>query len=390
MKKMMNMVLLIALYFAVYGIPSSTVNARDLKQGDWSGHGFTQGQKNDLESFMQGAIENGDIAGGTLALVHQGEVIFRGAFGYADLETRRSFTMEAVYYMASVSKPVTATLMVILEDRGILSLDDPVEKWIPAFRGIEVKGQDQPAPPPLLWQALSHRSGLPGVADRGEEFGRYYGALSDVVDSLAGDGLAADPGTRYSYGQAGYKTAGRAAELATGKSFETLLDELLLKPLGMGHTTFYPSEEMLENRPEGYVRKEKGFDPLPGDFVLRFIKWGVDPGGGIFSTLDDMTRFVLLHLNRGVVNGKRLVSPEALDRIYLVPDNPPEPSYGLGWHVIRHDGLQIQHSGGSGTMVWIDFGRNMAGVFLTQTRWQGNRAFQRRFTETMQEIFGKR
>jgi CubicO group peptidase (beta-lactamase class C family) len=380
--------ILVVVLVALLGCSSGDFR-NDIPTGDWIEHGLSAEQRNELCSFFDEAVQDGDIPGGALLLIHQGEVVFREAFGYADLETGRPFTTENVCFIASVTKTLTATTLVMLEERGILSLDDPIEKWIPTFEGIKVKGQDSPAQPPLLWQALSHRSGLPGNADLSVGFRNFQGSLSEAVDSFAKAGLMAEPGKRWSYGRAGFMTAAYAAEVAAGKPFEVLMQELLLDPLGMTSTTFHPSEKVLQEIPSAYHRANDELVPRSRVFTESSIGDLINPGGGLFSTLDDMGLLLLFHMNQGVVNGKRLVSAEALARMYRIPDELPDQAYGLGLNIVVEDPLLVRHIGGSGTMVWIDFDKEMAGVLLTQTAWRGNNKFQRRFNGLMRSIFNE-
>jgi CubicO group peptidase (beta-lactamase class C family) len=181
-------------------------------------------------------------------------------------------------------------------------------------------------------------------------------------------------------------TAARAAEVATGKSFEILLQDLLLDPLGMTSTTFRPSEEMLKEIPSQYYRSNNQLLPRPRVFTTSKKGDLINPGGGLFSTLDDMGRFLLFHLNQGFVNGKRLVSEEALSRMYKIPKELPDQAYGLGFNIVERDLLHVRHFGGSGTMVWIKFDRDFAGVLLTQTTWRSNQNFRRQFINIIDRI----
>ncbi len=386
-KKKIFASILLVVSIALLGCVSGG-SRKDLPQGDWIEHGFSAENMDSLHLFFRDAIENGDIAGGALFLIHQDEVIFKEAYGYADLETSRSFTTENPCFIASVTKSITSTVMVMLDESGSLSLDDSVEKWIPSFKGVTVRGGDIPAKPPKIWECLSHRSGLPGNADLDPRFREFQGSLSEAVDEFAEDGLMAEPGTRWAYGRAGFMTAARAAEVATDKHFEILMQELVLNPLGMTSTTFHPSKEVIQELPRGYYRANDKLVPRQRRFTESSLGDLINPGGGLFSTLEDMGRFLLFHLNQGAVNGKQLVSMEALRRMYQIPDELPEHAYGLGMNVDK-DGSRVWHLGGSGTMVWIDFTRDMAGVLFTQTAWRGNNKFQRKFNELIRSIFNE-
>lgn len=357
--------------------------------GDWVEHGFSSAKRDALRSFFQQSVQNREIAGGAFLVVHRDEVIFREAFGYYDLEASRDFSLNEQCVIASVSKSISSTLMVLLEEQGYFSLEDPVEIHIPSFRDIRIRGGGPPTGPPRVRQTLSHRSGLPGNADLEEDDPSFRGTLAEVVEALAGYGLLAEPGTRYAYSESGYKTAGRVAEVTTGESFEALLREHLLEPLGMFRTTFHPDREVTEAWPRAYRIREGELEPLSSEFIENFMSAGIDPGGSLFSTLDDMGRFVLFHLNRGTVNGKRLVSEEALDRMYTNPEGAAGPPYGLGLALGPRGPGQARHLGGSGTFIWFDFEKDLGGFLLTQTGWRGNREFQDGLMRIIQSTFGE-
>ena len=276
--------------------------------------------------------------------------------------------------------------------RGALSLDDPVEKWIPAFRGIRVQGQGAPADPPLVWQLLSHRSGLPGNSDPGAAR-MPSGPKSHLDEIIAGwvkSGLLAKPGARFAYGNAGYLTASRVAERATGKDFEALLRSLLLEPLGMEHTTFRPRPEDLKRTPRRYNRTARGLEADTRQFPLPAPGGLVNPAGGLFSTLDDLGRFLLFHLNGGNWRGKQLVSKKALARMYQ--PHPPSsaargPAYGLGLNV--GGSPKIRHLGATGTLLWLDFEHDSAGVLLTQVPWGDHHELIARLTGKIGSFYGR-
>jgi CubicO group peptidase (beta-lactamase class C family) len=278
-----------------------------------------------LRGMLEQAVEQHETAGGVLLILHQGEVVFREAFGYADLESKRPFRVDDRCFIASLTKPISSTLMVMLDERGVLSLDDPVEKWLPEFKGITVQGKGPASSPPLIWQLLSHRSGLPGSEDPGA-LKMPHGprsALAGIVANWAKAGLLAQPGARFAYGNAGYMTASRIVEVATGRAYEAVLKESLLQPLGMSRTTFRPSAADLAAMPRRYLRTKEGLKPDTRTYIAPEGDALVNPAGGLFSTADDLGKFLRLHLDGGMAGGKRLVSRESLARMYR-----PQPITG--------------------------------------------------------------
>ncbi|HUV67942.1 MAG TPA: serine hydrolase domain-containing protein [Sedimentisphaerales bacterium] len=363
--------------------------AAGLPTGDWIEHGLSLQDKDELCKRFQEGVDGKAIPGGSLMIVHKGEVIFSEAFGLADLETKRPFTTNDLCRLASVTKPHTATVIVMLADQGKLFLDDPVNKYLPEFKGIEVQGQGPPKKMPTIRHCLSHTAGFIGAdaLKSGSYSLNLDGDLSDVVADIVRQGLVAEPGTRYAYTSLGYFTAGRVAEVISGKPFDTLMREMLLNPIGAGHSTFRPSEEAKKRIPTPYLHVDSRLEPytdLPRGKVIR-------PAGGLYSTLDSVARFLLLHRNRGMVDGRSIVSASSLAEMYVPLAGTPGQGYGLGFNVLSKDpngkARRIQHIGASGTLAWIDFDLDLMIVMLTQVPQNQTQRFKRSVMEKIEEIF---
>jgi len=362
-----------------------------LPTGDWVEHGLSLQDKDDLCKRFQEGVDRKAIPGGSLMIVHKGEVVFSEAFGLADIETKRPFTTNDLCRLASVTKPHTATVIVMLADQGKLSLDDPVNKYLPEFKGIEVRGQGPAKKMPTIRQLLSHTAGF--IGGRALKSGPYSlsidGDLADIVAEIVRQGLAAEPGTRYTYTGQGYFTAGRVAEVVSGKPFDTLMQEMLLDPIGAEQSTFRPSEQAKQRIPTAYNHIDGRLEPftgLPYGTVIR-------PAGGLYSMLDGVARFLLLHRNRGMVGGRRIVSASVLAEMYVPQPSTPGQGYGLGFNILRKGpdgtGRRIQHTGASGTLAWMDFDLDLVIVMLTQVPQSQTQRFRRRIMEKIEEIFVK-
>lgn len=360
-----------------------------LPTGDWIEHGFSLQDKDDLRNCFQEGVDRKVIPGGSLMIVHKGEVIFSEAFGLADIEKRRPFTTDDLCRLASVTKPHTATVIVMLADQGRLSLDDPVDKYLPEFKEIEVRGQGPAKKMPTIRQLLSHTAGFAGTQalKSGAYSLRDDGDLSDVVADIVRQGLVAEPGTRYAYTGLGYFTAGRVAEVVTGKPFDTIMREMLLDPIVAEQSTFRPSEQAKKTIPTPYHLVDGRLERLTNLSRGTVIR----PGGGLYSTLDGVARFLLLHRNRGMINGRRIVSASSLAEMYVPQPGTPGQGYGLGFNFLRKgpDGAtrRIQHIGASGTLAWIDFDLDLVIVILTQVPQSQTQPFRRRVMEKIEEIF---
>jgi CubicO group peptidase (beta-lactamase class C family) len=372
----------------------------------------TEAQRETLRELINDTIKRKAIPGAALVVLSRGQVVMREAFGRAEFESDRPFTVDAPCFIASLSKAISATFMVGLDERGVISLEDPVEKYLPQFKGVTVQGKGAATTTMRVWHLLCHRSGLPGNADMGdarphrkareaaatgkEETGAPADySLEQVIGRWIKEGLLAEPGARFAYGSSGYMVAARIAEVVMGKRFERLLQEGLLDPVGMTKTTFHPDADTMSRLPARYASTPNGTvrDPRTATPPLPPADGLVNPAGGLCSRLDDMAAFVGLHLNRGKVGGKQLIKAESLARMYR--PHPPRATeaadgggvgYGLGWNVIAADGL-VRHLGASGTLMWLDLRRQHAGVLLTQVKWGPTRAIIPRLMKEMQAIF---
>lgn len=359
--------MLALLSFLQRGVPAEAPPAV-LPVGDWEAHGLSEAQRERIRAVCQTAVDRGAIAGGSLLLLHRGEVIYREAFGLADRKTNRPFTVDAPCRIASVTKLHTATVVVMLAAAGKLSLDEPVDTYLPAFRDIRVAGKGKAGPAPTLAQCLSHTAGFPGndALKRGEIAVDLSGSLAEVVDDLAMQELVSRPGSAYAYSRLGYLVAGRVVEVVTGREFADVMRQQLLDPVGARTATFAPDAPTLAAIPTYYERSRNGLRPRTGEPLGTVI----NPGGGLVSTLDDVGRVLLLHRNQGKIGERQIVDAAWLRKMY-VPQPSTPGGYGLGFNIVRRrgDGTagRVQHAGASGTLAVIDFDADLVIVVLTQT-----------------------
>ena len=311
---------------------------------DLSSHGVTQADLDGLDAIMLDVIKNGTITGCSFLVAHKGEIVYRKAHG--------EFTTDQRVPLASVSKPLAASVIMALAEQGKLSLEDPVEKYLPEFKGIRVKGSQAPARPMTIRHVLSHMAGFWGnkkITPKKMGLIRDFSqTLQESVKGAAQYELIHQPGTKWTYSGIGYCVAGRVAEVALGdQSFEKVSQDALFRPMGMNDTTFEPTSE----RP----------------FILV--------GGSLQSTLDDMAMFGQMHLNDGVYNGKQILSKASVTdqrRLQIPEERSKAP--GLGWHrgFPDKDGLAdlVFISGATGPRFQVDRRRQTVTVFLVRTRLQ--------------------
>jgi len=342
-----------------------------MEEKAWLSHGFTETQRQSIRAACQWGIENKFIPGGSLLLIHRGETVFREGFGVADLKTGRPFAAGAPCWIASITKPHTSTLMAMLAERGKLSLDDPIAKYLPSFTGVAIRDKGPASRQPKVRELLSHTAGCPGkkAFASGQWQIKQDGTLAEMVADMSRQGLAAEPGTAFAYATVGYRMAERIAEIVTGKEFAALMEEALLRPIGATTATFRPSKELIAKMPAAYDRKPDGLVPLDSSARLEAASSPLSAPGSLIATVDDVGRFLLLHRNKGVVDGKRLVAAESLQALYK-PWRATGAGYGLGFNILKTGpngvGVRIRHTGGAGTFAQLDFENDVIIVLFTQ------------------------
>ena len=359
----------------------------------WLRHGFTAAQRDSIRAALQRGIDQKFVPGGALLIIHRGEPILREGFGMASLETAKPFTIDAPCRIASVTKSHTSTLIAMLVEQGKLSWDDPVDKYLPSFAGIAVRDKGPATRTPKIHELLSHTAGFPGqpAIDSGRWTIKTTGTLADAVADLPAQGLAAEPGTVYTYTGLGYMVAGRISELVTGKEYGALMQEMLFEPIGAKAATFYPSDDLKARMPTAYERKDGEFVKLDPASRPRAAAAFPNPAGSLISTLDDVGRLLMLHRNRGQVDGKQLVKPESLQALYQPQPATGRTSYGLGFNVLKvnakGEGIRVRHTGASGTFAQLDFENDLLFVLLTQVPQTQTQPFRDGLLKAIADVF---
>jgi len=331
---------------------------------------------------MRKGVTAGHVAGGALTLVHRGELVFAEAFGYADVANEVPFTLDHPVRMASLSKPLTATVFGVMVDRGWLSWDTPIGAWLPEFNRPWVRATQERVTAPTIAQILAHEGGLPPNQDVPNDKRPLLNTMGPqgVVELVTQLGMSFEPGTDELYSGAGFQVAARCAERAYpgGEAdFETIAQELVIQPLGMGRSTFRPRKHMIDNMPTLYRRTEDGFRARP-KLPAHLPPGSINPAGGLVTSARDLTRFYQMHWNLGELDGTRILAEHTALR--MRKPHSRSQQYGLGFHLerVQEDGTvgMIKHGGLTGTFAWMDFENQLVGVLLTQTLSQQNRDFR--------------
>jgi CubicO group peptidase (beta-lactamase class C family) len=340
-----------------------------------------------IGAAMQDMVARHEIAGAVTAVVTKDKTLHLETTGHADLASQRAMTPETLFWIASMSKPVTGTAILILQDEGKLKVTDPVAKFIPEFAGLKTPS-GQPANLTIT-HILTHTSGLGEAAGPAAQAAR---TLADLVPVWVGAPMQFEPGAKWKYCQSGINLAGRIVEVVSGMSFDAFLQQRLFDPLGMKNTTFYPTDAQRARLVTAYARnKDSGrLDAAPprADFGTR--NRPPQGAGGLFSTAGDYARFCQMLLGQGTYAGQRILTPAAVKVLSSVQtgDLPTgffqtdaygqrgrNYGWGIGTCVLRtpHEGVaavlspgSFGHGGAWGTQAWIDPVKGVAYVLMVQ------------------------
>ena len=349
-----------------------------------------------LRQWLKGVVEKAEVPGASLLIAQSGRVVFREAYGLGDVQANKPLTEKTVVLIASAIKPISATGIMSLVEEGRISLDDKVSKYLPAFDRLKPAKPGGRTESPTLRQLLCHTSGLYGLVGASKTGMRavrdFSLSLSESVDLIAQEELAADPGVKFNYGGANFQVAARIAELVSQKPFDQYLNERLFSPLKMGQSFFKPgsSQDVGDFAMPYNYDKDKGLVPIPiyaPDPNRRLIL----ASGGLYSTLNDLSVFLQMHLNGGSYGPKKILSQASVEQMQNRQTGAAQAPYGLGWFIGRAEAggrsVSVNHSGLFGALVWIDMDRDLIGVFLTSSLWPGRQQLYQELQKKILELF---
>jgi CubicO group peptidase (beta-lactamase class C family) len=328
-----------------------------------------------IKPAMEQAVAAKQAAGIVTLVMEKGKVVHHEATGLADIGKGRKMEKDAVFWIASMTKSINGTAIMILVDEGRLSLDEPASKWMPELGQMKLKDGTAPEKPITLRMLLSHTAGI-AFPPRSPSNGAI--SLKSYVSSLVKAPLAFQPGSSYEYGF-GPTVAGRILEIVSGMKYDDFLQKRLFAPLGMGDTQFNPDEAHRARIARTYKMDEDTRELVPGynPFVTSSadVTHMVEPAGGLFSTAADMGRFYAMIANHGELDGVRILSEKSVeDMIKPVTTGSKFPSYAAGWQ--RNSETQrpcsampvnsFGHGGAFATNGWIDPEHQIVTVYLVQ------------------------
>lgn len=337
-------------------------------------------------------VKDGQLSGAVTLVWKDGTLVSHEAVGFQDLETKTPMQKDSLFWIASMTKPITALGIMMLADDGKLSIDDPVEKHLPEFKGqllLKEKTDAQtvlvkPARAITIKDLLTHTSGLVGSSPLDGDAIDVL-TLKEAVITYALSPLQFEPGSRWSYCNPGINTLGRIIEVVSGDEYARFLEKRLFKPLRMKNTTFWPSKSDLKKLATSYkpTADSKGLE-------VAQIKYLTPPysnkkrtplaAGGLFSTAEDLLKLYQMVLNQGEVDRKRYLSAESLalmtqnHTVDLKAGFTEGMGMGLGFQiVVTPTGATSTlspgtygHGGAHGTQGWIDPVKKTIHILLIQ------------------------
>jgi CubicO group peptidase (beta-lactamase class C family) len=325
-----------------------------------------------IKPAMEELLKQNRGAGVVTLVARDGKLVHLDAAGMANSEKKKPMTPDTIFWIASMTKSLTSTAVMILADEGKLTLDEPAAKWVPELAKVKV-GNRALVRPITLRDLLSHTSGIPDPPRKPTD-GNV--PIAQYAVDLLKEPFGFQPGSEYEYGF-GLTVAGRIVEVVSGMPFEQFVAERIIQPLGMKDTTWHPDAAQRERLARTYKLAGDKLVPAHNAFLTSEpdVKREAEPSGGLFSTAADMARFYQMVANGGELDGKRIVSAKGVAEM-TKPHTASGKAiqYGLGWMNNATDkkasphfsAKSFGHGGAFGTFGWVDPEKKMVVVFMVQ------------------------
>jgi len=362
-----------------------------------------------ITEMMKRHAAAGEISGGVTLVARHGRLAHLEATGVTDIDTKKPMTKDAVFRIASMTKPVTGVAIMMMMEEGKLKITDPVSKYIPSFKDLKVAvaepkraganaAADEPTPVKYyrvpaerevtIRDLLTHVSGLASGTMSNDSIRvpeiqrKPTDTLADYIPRLGKSALEFQPGSRWSYSpQAGFDTLGRIVEITSGMPFDQFLRQRLFDPLGMKDVSFYPTDALEPRLVTPYQLDPKGKmskNANPGSMQSKVYFMG---SGGLITTAEEYAKFAQMLVNGGELNGKRLLSPRTVAYMASVHASDklegrvPGEGFGLSVRVVRDavaSGSRVSDgsfgwSGAYGTHFWVDPKEDLIAIMMIQT-----------------------
>ena len=356
-----------------------------------------------IHQAIQRHIDAGEISGAVTLVARRGRMVHFEAHGLMDLESKKPMAKDAIFRLASMSKPITSVAVMMLVEDGSIRLTDPVSKFIPEFKDMKVAmpandtGPAGGGPTTIITvparreitirDLLTHTSGLMSSGLAQAEATRLVhrnpdDTLATYIPRLGQVPLDFQPGTEWAYsGGAGPEVLSRIVEIVSGQTYDAYLRTRLFEPLGMKDTFFYPPDDRRPRIPTLYLKN--GLKKAPNQDGLS-SKLYFSGAAGLMASAEDYLQFAQMLLNGGTLNGKRILGPRT---VQLMASNQVgdmfngklgRPAHGMGFGFLMAAiqdsvaaGLRVTNGsfgwdGVYGTQMWIDPKEQMVTIVMIQ------------------------
>jgi CubicO group peptidase (beta-lactamase class C family) len=352
------------------------------------GQEFDQMKLAKVPEKMKELVAADEISGAVTCIATRDKIVQLEAVGLADVKNNTPMKTDDLFWIASMTKPITGASIMMLQEQGKLSFDDPVSKYIPEFANIKTPS-GKPANLTIK-HLMTHTSGVAEVS--GPE-GHTVKNLAALIPLFVDKPTQFEPGTEWRYCQTGINSLGRIIEIVSGESYPDFVQHHLLEPLGMKDTTFYPTADQMKRLAKSYKK-----DPATGKLVVSEISMlsGIDftshdrialANGGLFSTAPDYARFMQMLMNGGTLDGKTYLKRESVKLMTTSQTGDLKAGFvpaRHGWGCCTCIVLESKeitsmlspgtfgHGGAYGTQAWADPVKGVAYILMIQRADVGN------------------
>ncbi|MEM7510989.1 MAG: serine hydrolase domain-containing protein [Bacteroidota bacterium] len=410
MKKLLPLFIFLMLLYTAWAQTPSNQHSPSLSYDKPENAGMSQARLDRIDAMCEKAIAEGEVPAIVALVARNGKIIYHKAFGEANVETGKKIDKEAIFRIASQTKAITSTAVMMLWEQGLFRLDDPISKYIPEFKDPQVLTGFTYADTSYRTRAankeitirhlLTHTSGIGyGFIDGDERMKMIYRkagiveafevreyTIAENVKKLATLPLHHDPGEKYTYSM-GLDVLGYFIEIMSGMTFEEFLEERLFTPLGMDDTFFYlPKEKekklvIVQKPEEGSWTKYTG-NGYDADFPIHGARAFFSGGAGLSSSAVDYANFLQMYLNGGELNGVRILSRTTVKTIMANQIGDiwqGDRHLGLAFGVLNEKAVNTGGQGSPGTFDWggyfntqyfADPEEQLIGILMKQTRGQ--------------------
>lgn len=411
---MMKLKYLLTVLFTVFALTafsqtSSIQTSPPLAEGSTSSEGMSEERLVRIDTMLNEAIEDNQIPGAVALVARNGTIVYHKAFGMANKESGRKMNRNDIFRIASQTKAITSTAVMMLWEEGKFQLDDPISKYIPEFKNPQILDSliakdttyiTRPADNPItIRHLITHTSGIGyGMIDSDDRFKKIYQkagvtdlfttkdiTIEESVKKLAKLPLHHNPGEAFTYSE-GLDVLGYFIEQMSGMPLNDFFRTHIFDPLGMDDTWFYLPESKYDRLVPVLTKEDDSWVNYPvtfydPDYPVEGEKQFYSGGAGLSSTAEDYATFLQMYLNEGELNGVRLLSRTTVE--FMMNNQIGDlwegtgRDYGLAFGLINQKGETLGGQGSKGTFYWggyfntqyfADPEENVIGILLKQTQ----------------------